>query len=105
MTNFDTQAVTEEGYVLKDPAGNYIAFSERRTHTGDHCEVRPVRLAEAAIFSSPQGPRVQAPGSRKAAALRDYQNTIPDGTLEAIRVVRTTHTTISERPKDAPSAA
>lgn len=96
--NFDTQTVTQEGWVIKDPAGNYVAFSERHTHTGEHCEVTPVRLSQAVIFPSPHGPDSR---SRKwLKALNEYQRHIPDGTLEFIHVVRTAHITVSECPKD-----
>lgn len=101
--NFDTQTTTQEGWVIKDPAGNYIAFWERRTHTGYHCEVRPVRLCNAEIFPNQHGPTARF--DRRTQALIDYQRSIPDGTLEFIHVVRTAQITVSERPKDTASSA
>jgi hypothetical protein len=92
---FDNDSLTEEGWVLKDPTGNFIAFSERVTHTGSHCEVRPVRLSQATIFPSPDGPHLRTARGRAVVA---YQSFIPDGTLEAIHVVRSVNTTVSEAP-------
>lgn len=92
--NHDFTSVTEEGYVLRNDAGDYLAFrASRRTDHLSEVFIRPGRLVDATIFPSKQGP-LDTAGIR---ALEQYSN-LENTRTTPVHVTRSSLVSITTAP-------